>query len=225
MPRPPEDDKTLRRLPEDDETLRRLPEDDSTLAVTSESLVGHDLDPSSGELPADTVPVEAVRFPDLDAADEGQTQRVPFEPGDLGAPLDEMEQTVLGETQRAHPPRPAARPAPRPVAEAIPAPKLSSPVPLETRHGVGRTLEAAATPASLPPTSPSPPTLASPTPTPAASPSATTGPARRLAAAPAPAWFVGYLVTCAVLTMIGLGVLWFEYRTLGHLLPLWAPGR
>jgi hypothetical protein len=244
MPRPPEDDKTLPRLPEDDKTLPRLPEDDSTLAVTSESLVGHDPDPENGELPADTIPVHAVHFPDLDAVDDGQTQRVPFEPEDLGASLDDIEHTILGETQRARPPRPVARPAaPRPAPVVIPrrapeTPAEPPPAPLPSKpalesESLGGHPQTPGVPAApptslLPPTAPSPPTLASPTPipTPAPSPSSTTGRARgRALPAPTPAWFVGYLVTCAVLTMIGLGVLWFEYRTLGHLLPLWAPGR
>jgi hypothetical protein len=38
-------------------------------------------------------------------------------------------------------------------------------------------------------------------------------------AAPAPGWFAGYLATCLVLLVMGLVVLWFEHKTLGHLLP------
>jgi hypothetical protein len=230
MPEPPDDDKTLMVPSARRAGAEARGEDELAAATVPVHAVRT---PTSEDIDID-VAVDVA-----DALDNEQTQRVPLTAAELGVALDDIEETIR---PRASPePSPASReeptvrrePAPELIARGTPAnsslrnsplgdsppgnspPRNSPPAPLASEGGAtvtGQSEEHAED--GLPPAA-----LASHTLGGHPRASSATRPATPAALAPpAPHWLAGYLVTCAVLTLIGLGVLWFEYRTLGHLL-------
>ena len=188
-------------------------------------------------VPARPTPVRNAQLVDaLDEEDMAATQRVAFEPGDLGLALDDIEAAfeqpaVTTRGGSAEPP--VREPLPHLEDPALPAPRKTAPAPKAEPPPGSNAASAPGTvvpaPSQVPATRPTP---FSPYAT-AAPPivrhvsesvvqlgQAATQPAELASApeAPAPAWVLPYVVVCAVLTLAGLGVLWLEYRTVGALL-------